>query len=445
MQTKPASMIRELGDGLTLRFSTKDDADRLADFNGKIHGEDAYDTLAVAAWTRDLLLKGHPTFKEGDFTLVVKTATGEIVSSMNTISQTWLYEGIPFGMGRPELVGTLPEYRNRGLVRAQFDVLHALSRQRGELAQFITGIPFYYRQFGYEMTVNLGGGRVGPIEGLPKLEQGQEEPFCIRAAAETDIPFLLRMLERENRRSLLAAQWDAPLLRHELLEKSRDNVNRLDLRVIETPQGRSVGYLAHPGFTWWRTLTTMMGYCYELDEGCSFLEVTPSVLRYLSSTGQAYAAERERTAVAVGFMLDAEHPVFKAAGNLLPIERKPYAYYMRVPDLPAFLRVIAPVLERRLRESDFSGHTGELKISFFRSGLRIALEQGRLTAVEDWKPSDSEASATFPNLTFLHLLFGHHTYEEVCALFSDCWANDAAKALLGALFPKKTSSVWSIS
>jgi hypothetical protein len=36
---------------------------------------------------------------------------------MNLISQIWAYEGIPFGVGRPELVGTLPEYRNRGLVR----------------------------------------------------------------------------------------------------------------------------------------------------------------------------------------------------------------------------------------------------------------------------------------------------------------------------------------
>ena len=76
---------------------------------------------------------------------------------MNLISQTWTYDGIPFGVGRPELVGTQPEYRKRGLVRAQFEVIHAFSAERGEMVQAITGIPFYYRQFGYEMAMGLGG------------------------------------------------------------------------------------------------------------------------------------------------------------------------------------------------------------------------------------------------------------------------------------------------
>ena len=61
---------------------------------------------------------------------------------MNLISQTWAYEGIPFEVGRPELVGTLPEYRNRGLVRAQFEEVHRWSAARGELVQGITGIPY---------------------------------------------------------------------------------------------------------------------------------------------------------------------------------------------------------------------------------------------------------------------------------------------------------------
>ena len=446
MQRDKALEMKDLGGGLVLRSSTTADADRLADFNAKIHGEDPYDAAGVATWTRDLLLKNHPTFRESDFILVEDTATGEIVSSMNLISQTWLYDGIPFGVGRPELVGTLAEYRNRGLVRAQFEAVHELSRRRGELVQAITGIPYFYRQFGYEMTVDLGGGRVGLPSNLPKLEDGQAEPYVIRPAGVEDIPFLLRMIERDYRRSLLACRWDAELLRHELLGKSPDNVNRLDLRVIETPQGAPVGFLAHPNFTWWGQQVFLMLFRYELDEGQSFLAVTPSVLRYLWRTGQAYAVKREREANAFGMALGPEqHPAYTAAGNALPVVRKPYAYYMRVADLPAFIQVIAPVLEKRLRESDFTGHTGELNLSFYRAGLRLALEQGRLAAVENWKPTDAEASAAFPNLTFLHLLFGYRTLDEVRHMYVDCWANDSARALLGVLFPKKSSVIWPVA
>lgn len=53
----------------------------------------------------------------------------------------------------------MPEYRRRGLVRAQFDVIHQWSAARGQLVQVISGIPFYYCQFGYEMGLALSGGR----------------------------------------------------------------------------------------------------------------------------------------------------------------------------------------------------------------------------------------------------------------------------------------------
>src|SRR5712691_11396345 len=115
-------------------------------------------------------------------------ATGAIVSSMNLISQTWVYDGIPFGVGRPELVGTSLEYRYRGLVRAQFEVIHQWSTERGERLQAITGIPWYYRQFGYEMALNLGGGRVGYRPHIPELKDGEPEPYRVRPATAADLP-----------------------------------------------------------------------------------------------------------------------------------------------------------------------------------------------------------------------------------------------------------------
>ena len=95
----------------------------------------------VGTWTSDLLSGSHPTFSVDDFTIIEDTTTGKIVSSMNLISQTWSYAGVPIKVGRPELVATDPAYRNRGLVKIQFDAIHEWSRQRGELLQGITGIP----------------------------------------------------------------------------------------------------------------------------------------------------------------------------------------------------------------------------------------------------------------------------------------------------------------
>ncbi|MFU8827484.1 MAG: GNAT family N-acetyltransferase, partial [Brevefilum sp.] len=132
------SIIRDLGEGLIIRHSTAKDAEALALFNKEIHGEDEWDARGLIEWTLDLISGEGPTFDVGDFTIVENTRTGEIVSSCCLISQTWSYEGIPFKVGRPELVGTKKDYRRRGLVREQFEILHQWSAGRGELVQAIT-------------------------------------------------------------------------------------------------------------------------------------------------------------------------------------------------------------------------------------------------------------------------------------------------------------------
>lgn len=60
-----------------------------------------------------------------------------------------------------------------------------------------------------------------------------------------------------------------------------------------------------------------------------------------------------------------------------------------MPDLPRFLMHIRPVLERRLSESIAVGHTGELKLSFYRSGLKLAFQQGKLQEVVPWQPESA--------------------------------------------------------
>ena len=92
--------------------------------------------------------------------------------------------------------------------------------------------------------------------------------------------------------------------------------------------------------------------------GVSWLAVTPSVLRYLQATGAAYAAHRAKDPChAISFSVTDDHPVCRAAGRRLPQHNRIYAWFMRVPDLPAFLRHVAPVLEGRLLGSPVEGHT----------------------------------------------------------------------------------------
>ncbi len=445
-----AVILSDLGDGLVLRRSTPADADALADFNASLHSDDGPDQPdeRLGAWTRDLLSLPHPSFDAGDFTIVEDTGSGAIVSSLNIISQVWSYAGVEFKVGRPELVGTLPEYRNRGLVRAQFGTIHDWSAARGEMLQAITGIPYYYRQFGYEMALDLGGGRLGYLPQVPKLKEDEQEPYRIRPARLDDIPLISELYDLGCRRSLVSCVWGEAEWRYELQGKSQQNINRAELRIIETQAGEAVGIIAHPYFSWAKGVTLAV-YLYELKPGVSWAQVTPSMVRYLKSTGEEYARQLGKEPFGVfGFWLGSEHPVYKVFKDRLPRVRLPYAWYLRLPDIPRFLQHIQPVLQRRLESSPYAGHSGELKLTFYRQGLKLAFEGGTIAAIEPWSPTPlgHSGDAGFPGLSFLQLLFGYRSFEQLDAAFADCWSeSDDAAGLLEALFPRQASDVWPVS
>jgi hypothetical protein len=57
-----------------------------------------------------------------------------------------------------------------------------------------------------------------------------------------------------------------------------------------------------------------------------------------------------------------------------------------------------------------------------------------------------KSDTRFPAHTFLHLLFGHRTIEELSHIYVDMETKDReTKELIGALFPKKLSHIWPIS
>jgi hypothetical protein len=444
---KKKPIIQDLGNDLVLRRATVEDTDALVEFNSRIHSDvEGQTEFRVGVWTRDLMTKPHPTFQVGDFTLVEDLKTGQIVSSMNLISQTWSYGGIRFGVGRPELVGTHPDYRNRGLVRAQFEVVHQWSAERGERMQAITGIPYYYRLFGYEMCLNLDGGRNGYLPQVPKLAEGKTEPYGFRPAGEADLAFIGELYDLGCRRSVISCVWDEALWRYELFGKSPDNVNRYAIQIIESAQGERVGLLGVSPFRWGAMLAARL---YELKAGVSWAAVTPSVIRHLKVLGEntpPYMGEEPFGAF--GFWLGEDHPVYHVVPDRLPRVRKPYAWYIRIPDLAGFIQHIAPVLEQRLAASYLVGHTGELRLTFYRDGLCLGFEDGKLVKVERWQPfpQGHSGEAAFPGLTFLQLLVGYRSLQEIRYAFTDCWTdNEEARALLEALFPRQPSEVMPVS
>ena len=234
------------------------------------------------------------------------------------------------------------------------------------------------------------------------------------------------------------------IFKYEWGGQSESNLNRYLMFIIEDRAGEPVGYFQHPNILGIKGLTLLW---YELQRGRSWLDVTPTVIRYLWEKGQEYARRDGKTSESFCLLLGAQHPAYEALGKDSLTLVDPYAWYLRVPDLPGFLHHIKPVLEKRLAQSIAAGHSREIKISFYRDGLRLVIEKGLLTTIEPWKPSPEDGGKiAFPGLTFLQMLFGYRSYEELHHAFADCWCDgEDLLALVNILFPKKLSDVFPVS
>lgn len=454
------SYVGDLGNGLISRWSSASDQEKIAQRMGAIYrdGPDRPVSPRALDLARVLMGGDFPYMGPDDFALVEDTTKPDrpIVAYTCLWRLRWSYGGIPFGVGQPEMVATDPDYRNRGLVRALFEMIHARSAAEGHLVQAITGIPYFYRQFGYEYVLDLEGSRIVPVAAIPEKRSDDREPYTLRPATLDDVPHLTAWYEQSRGDSLVwhemteafwrdfIAAWDHPVVRS---GGPLQTILHGRVQIIVDGNGESAGYVRLAAKRWDEKLHIQ---ALHLEEHVNWQEAVPCLLRAIHEYGKQLppVEENSKPLSELDFMLGRTHPLYTVLDNMVVLRSvPPYAWYLRVPDVPAFIRHIAPVLEARLAKSILTGYTGEVKIDFYRSGLHIAFGQGKLTSVEPWRAPayGDEADAGSPPLVFLQLLFGYRSLAELRAFFPDVWASARTTLLIDTLFPKQPSVVHPLS
>ena len=436
-----ATLLEDLGDGLVSYAARPDDVEQLVALNGEMHAEPGTTGPDewIIEWTRDLFDLAHPTFRLDDTTVVEDTATGQIVSTVFTIPQWWSYAGTPLLVGRPELVATVPAYRRRGLIRAQFDAIHRRGDSAGEMLQFITGIPWYYRQFGYDYALDLPPNPTIRAGGAAIVSDPR---WSVRPATSDDVAFLAKVDSATAARSSFfrcvrdEATWHLELARRPgaLLGCGVFVIEQLEVP-DNTPE--PIGYAVHQTHPWGSQLPLR---AFELLPGQSWLGPTAAVIAH------AQQAARDRSLAGVTLAWPDEHPALRCAYTCLaPPSGMNYGLYVRVPDLPAFLHAIVPVLDRRLAASPATNYSGDLRIDFYIEGLTMSFKDGRLASVVPWRPDDSDdhGDAGMPRDAFVHMLLGNRTVTELEGTVADCSVNtDVGGLLLDVLFPRMPLDRW---
>jgi hypothetical protein len=316
-------------------------------------------------------------------------------------------------------------------------MLHAKSDTADHLAQGITGIPWYYRQFGYEYAIDLDGGRCVYPSLIAPLNDGETEMYHFRLATLDDLPLVMELYDRDCARSLVACPRSAAEWKRSMFDTASQSASYRALHMIETSEGRPIGVIRTSQELSWRGMFPVR--IFNVIEGQSLRAVLPAALRWLKTEAEIVASAQQKPLPTLHFELGERHPVFEAAPEQFHKITPSYAWYMRVADVPRFLNHIAPVLEGRLAQSALSGYSGEIKVTECLRGFKLNIEQGKISA-EWWTPED-DASAMFAPYTFLQLLFGRRTLSDLRYMYPDCWAQDEAAIVFEMLFPRRYSNV----
>lgn len=414
----PVNPFRQrLDENLILKSaSTPEDVERLAAFNAIIHGGE------VEHMTRRLLLH-HPRTCPDDWLFIEDENTGQIVSALCLIPWQWQYEEVTLKAGEMGIVGTLADYRHRGLCRTLVARFKERLYAGGYTISQIQGIPYYYRQFGYEYALPLIGGlRVEPHR-IPAAEG--DPRYSFRPATLDDIPTLVRLYDESNADLDICARRDTAIWRY-ILEQSPGTDTEAETWII-TEGDKAVGYYRIER--------------YGFGDGLNICEA--SRLNHALAVAvfqHAKTRAADRTKPFIKAMLPATHTLSTVARAWDAYDEGTYAWQIHLPDVALLLREIGPVLERRIAASPFAGLTQTVCLNLFKEAFELVFADGNLTAVNAVGLREG-GDFNIPPLQFAPLVLGYRSLDEMKHMFPDIGINGQNCVLFEVLFPLMESYI----
>ena len=403
--------------------------------------------------TCDILLHEHKAMASEDFFLIEDTATGDFLATVCLIPWEISFDGTELRAAMLEMVLSHPQHRKLGLIRKLILHFQSVVEQRGYDISIITGIPYYYRQYGYTYGLDYESMEALPAACLYSEISAADGQYTLRKAvsketAAEDGQYILRKAvsmetAAEDGQYILrkAVSMDVPDL-DRLYSKSRCDKNIFIRRPLE----------------YWKYLIEKAKFDVRLlvdtgrntIEGYFMVRENPAEQR-IDILESAFADAKSCLA---GLILLKSKAVTEfriisyEKDHLTSLARKSGSrtvrktqWLLKTKDHARFLEKIRPVLEKRLAAAGFGRLTKDVTVNFFRYAIRICIRDGEIRSIEPVGFLDSSMGADggdlcIPNDAFVRLLFGYRNLEELWDAWPDIVVKEGSRPVLEALFPK---------
>ena len=358
----------------TLRRATPADRDEILKLNADGNGGEIAEEMRIVF--------DHGGMAVTDYAVAI--VDGRVVATVGLLATTLRVGAVTLPVGQPEYVATDPEHRGHGLAGRLLAMVQEWSDERGDLLQIITGVAYFYRQYGY----SYGLARSPVLVVAPETAIDMPPGWQVRAAQTSDV---------DRIRALQAAAQDPC----DAALPFADNLWAPFLVMATAPmlvaehEGR-VGAVARlrlePG-----SPVHVQALAADVAVGVAGVQAVLAGARAGHPGATLVVTERPGSVVRA------------VVGAAAPLARH-NSLYVRVPSLARLLRQMTAVLDQRLAASAFAAASGELAISLYRSTVHVRYQGGRIVGVSEGapihEPDDDDSGVGVPPDLVPNLVFG---------------------------------------
>jgi predicted acetyltransferase len=392
---------------------TKEDIEQHLRLMRDVFGEKSRVDILVQKW-----LDHHSSMSLEDF--FIMEHHGRIVAALNIIPAKWSLGGVTLKVAELGCVATLPEFRHRGLQSRLMETYHKRVSEEGCDLSVIEGIPYFYRQFGYDYALPLLEETKIGIDQMPDFEQKHR----IRPFEDSDLPAAMALLRKTQRKFLVHSIRDESVWR---MQHDTGLVSDLAFKpfVVEE-KGKIVAYFRineQP-----ETKSLVVNEVTEVDQ-----LVSKSMLRFLKDMARKDGLES--LTIAASYHEPFAKQIAALGGDMnIP----PYAWQVRVTDHERLFKKLQPLFEKRLAHSPYSRLTETLCFNFYAFAIHFIVKDGTIAEVRRTETSEDRTMRFNPQV-FVKLLLGYKSRGELEKMYPDVMVRPSHKGLVDVLFPKRPS------
>jgi len=422
----------ELPDGFEFGVvQTDEEVEELLKFHSIVHPEDDVEELRRQ-------IDHLPGFEREMNYYIRDLDKGHMVSALNSFPFIWKYEDIPLHNLELGWVGTLEEYRRRGLNKSLYTHFNNLLHDGNYDISSIQGIPYYYRQFGYDFVIPMDHTVQIRTNQIPPIDEKNPPEYMklkVRIAEKKDIPSMMTLLDNLNDKLLVYASRSQELW--EIQETMKRQFENEFQTYVVLDGSKTIGYF--------RLVKDIKKDSSPNKSTMQVFESSiPSFTGALRTIQFLYAEALQDDISLIASKGPSFNSLSKVMENIGGSGKPWWKYQIRIPNMTALLEKISPVLERRLKGTMFEGLTYNVIMNTFQNCYSLNFVNGKIIDVNDLGPQQVNANQAFraPPIDFVRLVLGAYSIKELEQNNIDFIARGNVRLIAEALFPKKESSVY---